>query len=80
MNRFPPPPSAPDDSGEDRLLRRYRLELPNPGHIPRYDYAGMPVPMDGLAGGAMVSVGSGCQVELETIAMLSRQPADVVAG
>ena len=31
-----------------RLLRRYRLELPNPGHIPRYDYAGMPVPMDGM--------------------------------
>lgn len=23
MNRFPPPPSAPDDGGEDRLLRRY---------------------------------------------------------
>jgi cytochrome P450 len=31
-----------------RLLRRYRLELPHPGYRPRYDYAGMPVPMDGM--------------------------------
>ncbi|MGD9619287.1 MAG: cytochrome P450 [Mycolicibacterium sp.] len=31
-----------------RLLRRYRLELPDPGYRPRYDYAGMPVPIDGM--------------------------------
>lgn len=31
-----------------RLLRRYRLELPRPGYTPRYDYAGMPIPMDGM--------------------------------
>ena len=31
-----------------RLLRNYRLELPDPGHRPRYDYAGMPIPMDGM--------------------------------
>jgi len=31
-----------------RLLRRYRLELPRPGYEPRYDYGGMPVPMDGM--------------------------------
>lgn len=31
-----------------RLLSRYRLELPHPGHTPRYDYAGMPVPIDGM--------------------------------
>ncbi|MBI3692107.1 MAG: cytochrome P450, partial [Mycolicibacterium aromaticivorans] len=31
-----------------RLLRKYRLELPHPGYQPRYDYAGMPVPMDGM--------------------------------
>lgn len=31
-----------------RLLRRYRLELPHPGYRPRYDYAGMPVPIDGM--------------------------------
>ena len=31
-----------------RLLRRYRLELPHPGYQPRYDYAGMPVPIDGM--------------------------------
>ncbi|MGI9163704.1 MAG: cytochrome P450 [Mycobacterium sp.] len=31
-----------------RLLRNYRLELPNPGYRPRYDYAGMPVPIDGM--------------------------------
>lgn len=31
-----------------RLLRRYRLELPRPGYTPRYDYGGMPVPMDGM--------------------------------
>ena len=31
-----------------RLLRRYRLELPRAGYTPRYDYAGMPVPMDGM--------------------------------
>jgi len=31
-----------------RLLRRYRLELPHPGYRPHYDYAGMPVPIDGM--------------------------------
>jgi cytochrome P450 len=31
-----------------RLLRRYRLELAHPGYTPRYDYGGMPVPIDGM--------------------------------
>ena len=31
-----------------RLLRRYRLELARPGYQPRWDYGGMPVPMDGM--------------------------------
>ena len=31
-----------------RLLRKYRLELPHPGYRARYDYAGMPVPIDGM--------------------------------
>jgi cytochrome P450 len=31
-----------------RLLRRYRLELPRPDYQARYDYGGMPVPMDGM--------------------------------
>jgi cytochrome P450 len=31
-----------------RLLRKYRLELPRPSYKPRYDYAGMPVPTDGM--------------------------------
>lgn len=31
-----------------RMLRNYRLELPHPGYVPRYDYAGMPIPMDGM--------------------------------
>jgi cytochrome P450 len=31
-----------------RLLRKYRLELPRPGYKPRYDYGGMPVPLDGM--------------------------------
>lgn len=31
-----------------RLLRKYRLELPRPGYKPSYDYAGMPVPKDGM--------------------------------
>ncbi len=31
-----------------RLLRRYRLELTHPGYKPRYDYGGMPVPLDGM--------------------------------
>ncbi|GFG76681.1 cytochrome P450 [Mycobacterium botniense] len=31
-----------------RLLRRYRLELPRPGYRPRWDYGGMPVPIDGM--------------------------------
>jgi tetratricopeptide (TPR) repeat protein len=37
----------------------------------------MPVPLTGQADGAMVSVGSGCQVELKTIAMLSRELAPI---
>jgi hypothetical protein len=24
------------------------LELPHPGYRPHYDYAGMPIPMDGM--------------------------------
>jgi len=31
-----------------RLLRRYRLELAHPGYRPRYDWGGMPVPIDGM--------------------------------
>lgn len=31
-----------------RLLSRYRLELTHPGYTPRYDYGGMPVPVDGM--------------------------------
>jgi cytochrome P450 len=31
-----------------RLLRRYRLELVRPDYKPRYDYGGMPVPLDGM--------------------------------
>ncbi|MFZ0905317.1 MAG: cytochrome P450 [Mycobacterium sp.] len=31
-----------------RLLRRYRLELPRHGYQPRWDYGGMPIPMDGM--------------------------------
>lgn len=31
-----------------RLLRRYRLEPAHPDYRPRYDYAGMPVPIDGM--------------------------------
>ncbi|BBX26531.1 cytochrome P450 [Mycolicibacterium alvei] len=31
-----------------RLLSRYRLELVHPGYRPRYDYGGMPVPIDGM--------------------------------
>ncbi|OHU93348.1 cytochrome P450 [Mycobacterium talmoniae] len=31
-----------------RLLRRYRLELAHPGYQPRWDYGGMPIPMDGM--------------------------------
>lgn len=37
----------------------------------------MPVPMAGQAASSLVSVGSGCQVELETIAMLSRELAPI---
>jgi CHAT domain-containing protein len=37
----------------------------------------MPVAMDGRAGNSLVSIGSGCQVELETIASLSRQLAPI---
>jgi len=31
-----------------RMLRRYRLELPHPGYQTRWDYGGMPIPMDGM--------------------------------
>ena len=31
-----------------RLLRRYRIELARPGYQPRWDYGGMPIPMDGM--------------------------------
>ncbi len=31
-----------------RVLRNYRLEPTHPGYVPRYDYAGMPVPIDGM--------------------------------
>jgi cytochrome P450 len=31
-----------------RLLRRYRLELARPDYRPRWDYGGMPLPMDGM--------------------------------
>jgi hypothetical protein len=30
------------------LLRRYRLELARPGYQPRWDYGGMPIPVDGM--------------------------------
>jgi cytochrome P450 len=31
-----------------RVLQNYRLELPHPGYKPKYDYAGMPIPLDGM--------------------------------
>jgi cytochrome P450 len=31
-----------------RLLRRYRLELPHAGYQAKWDYGGMPIPMDGM--------------------------------
>jgi cytochrome P450 len=31
-----------------RLLRKYRLEPPRPGYKSKLDYAGMPIPMDGM--------------------------------
>lgn len=31
-----------------RVLRNYRLELPHPGYTPKYDFAGMPMPIDGM--------------------------------
>ncbi len=31
-----------------RLLRKYRLEPPYAGYKAKLDYAGMPVPMDGM--------------------------------
>jgi cytochrome P450 len=31
-----------------RLLRKYRLELPRPGYKAKWDYGGMPVPLDGM--------------------------------
>jgi cytochrome P450 len=31
-----------------RLLRRYRLELVRPDYKPRYDWGGMPIPIDGM--------------------------------
>jgi hypothetical protein len=30
------------------MLRRYRLELSRHGYQPRWDYGGMPIPMDGM--------------------------------
>ena len=31
-----------------RLLRKYRLELARPGYTAKWDYSGMPVPIDGM--------------------------------
>ena len=31
-----------------RMLRNYRLELPHPDYKPKYDFAGMPIPLDGM--------------------------------
>jgi len=31
-----------------RVLRNYRLELPHPGYKAKYDFAGMPMPTDGM--------------------------------
>ena len=31
-----------------RLLRQYRIELSHPDYKPRWDYGGMPIPMDGM--------------------------------
>jgi hypothetical protein len=31
-----------------RLLRKYRLELANPGYKAHWDYGGMPIPIDGM--------------------------------
>lgn len=31
-----------------RMLRSYRMELARPGYQPRWDYGGMPIPMDGM--------------------------------
>jgi hypothetical protein len=31
-----------------RLLRRYRLELARPGYQARWDYGGIPIPVDGM--------------------------------
>ncbi|SIJ87679.1 Probable cytochrome P450 [Mycobacteroides abscessus subsp. abscessus] len=31
-----------------RLLRRYRFELAHPHYQPKWDYAGMPLPIDGM--------------------------------
>ena len=31
-----------------RVLRNYRLELAHPEYKPKYDYAGMPIPIDGM--------------------------------
>jgi cytochrome P450 len=31
-----------------RLLRRYRIEPARPGYRPRWDYGGMPIPIDGM--------------------------------
>ncbi|MCA1661062.1 MAG: CHAT domain-containing protein [Novosphingobium sp.] len=50
-----------------RSLTESRAPLPFMGFAEH-----MPVPMEGQAGNSLVSVGSGCQVELETIANLSR--------
>ena len=31
-----------------RMLRKYRFELPRPGYKAKWDYGGMPVPLDGM--------------------------------
>jgi cytochrome P450 len=31
-----------------RILQNYRLELPHPDYKPKYDFAGMPIPLDGM--------------------------------
>ena len=31
-----------------RVLQNYRLELPHPDYKPKYDFAGMPIPLDGM--------------------------------
>ena len=35
-------------AGFGELLRRYRLELARPGYQARWDYGGIPIPVDGM--------------------------------